>query len=59
MEQKELLTILPELERYLSWLARKATPGSDTREMLNRYARAINAARAKLIADWLMEDDGK
>jgi len=59
MEQKELLTIIPELERYLSWLARKAKPGSDTREMLNRYARAVNCAMAKLIADWLMEDDGK
>jgi hypothetical protein len=59
MGRKEILTVLPELERWLYWLARKVKPGSDTRDMLNRYARAVNCAMAKLIADWLMEDDGK
>ena len=57
MGRKEILTVLPELERWLYWLAR--TADSKQAQMLNRYAMAVNRAQVAILADALMEDDGK
>jgi hypothetical protein len=57
MGRKEILTVLPELERWLYWLAR--TADSEQAQTLNRYAMAVNRAQVAILADALMEDDGK
>ena len=59
MKLTEILGQLADLETYLSGCQRNAAPGSKAEKRFDDWRKAVNNARAKMIAEMCEEDDGK
>lgn len=59
MENVKCLGDLADLETYLTGCQHNAAPGSKAEKRFDDWRKAVNSARAEIIARMCEEDDGK